>query len=136
MVEVLLKEPTSGSNKIAIDEEQRKDMAKELNVSELIANLKKFKNEEQELLRQKKELLATENELRNQAIEEIDAKEKVINGLKSEVAFLQNKCTELEQALGITSLSIIPHPILFTFFCILGHDNEKRKRKHILAHNK
>ncbi len=101
MVEVLLKEQASGSNKIAIDEDQRKDMAKELNVSELIANLKKFKNEEQELLRQKKELLATENELRNQAIEEIDAKEKVINGLKSEVAFLQNKCTELEQALGI-----------------------------------
>ena len=43
MVEVLLKEQASGSNKIAIDEEQRKDMAKELNVSELIANLKKFK---------------------------------------------------------------------------------------------
>jgi hypothetical protein len=102
MVEVLLREQASESNKMTIDEEQNKNrLPRELNVSDLIANLKKFKIEEQELLRQKKELQETESELRNQAIEEMNAKEKVINGLKSEIAFLQNKCTELEQALGI-----------------------------------
>ncbi len=102
MVEVLLKEQALESNKITIAEDQSEEtMPKEHNISDLIANLKQIKIEEQELLRQKKELQATESELQNQAIEEIDSKEKTISGLKSEIAFLQNKCTELEQALGI-----------------------------------
>jgi predicted transcriptional regulator len=73
-----------------------------VSISELIATLKNLKEEEKQLLIQRKELQATENDLRNQAITEIENKKKALNGLKSEIAFLQNKCEELEQALGIS----------------------------------
>jgi len=69
--------------------------------SDLIATLKSVKVEEQELLKQKEELQTTEKELKEQAAAQIDAKRKRIEGLKSEVIFLQKKCNELEQALGI-----------------------------------
>lgn len=102
MIEELQKEETSESNKIAIAWEQTKvAQPNELSASDLITTLKSIKIEEQELLRQRKDLQATESELRNQAIAEIDGKKKVVEGLKSEIAFLQNKCDELEQALGI-----------------------------------
>ena len=96
MVEVLQKHQASESNKMA-----KGSPTNELDDSDLIATLKEFKSEEQELLRQRNELQTTETELRNQAIAEIDGKSTVIEGLKSEIAFLQNKCNELEQALGI-----------------------------------
>ena len=102
MMEELQKEKTTESNKIVIAWDQTKiAQSNELGVSDLIATLKSIKIEEQELQRQRKDLQATESELRNQAIAEIDGKKKVVEGLKSEIAFLQNKCDELEQALGI-----------------------------------
>ena len=106
MVEMLQKHQTSESNKIAIDEDQTKvAKSNELSDSDLIATLKGIKIEEQELLRQRKDLQATESELRNQAIAEIDGKKRVIEGLKSEIAFIQNKYNELEQALGYQSIN-------------------------------
>ena len=73
-----------------------------VSISDLIATLKSVKAEEKELLIQRKDLQATENDLRNQAIAEIENKKKALTGLKTEITFLQNKCEELEQALGIS----------------------------------
>ncbi len=93
----------SESHKIVISASPTEvEDASELSSSDLIATLKNIKTEEQELLRQKEQLQTTESELRNQAISEIDEKKKVLKGLKSEINFLQNKCNELEQALGIS----------------------------------
>ena len=101
-MEELQKEETSESNKIAIPGDQTKvAQSNELSDSDLIAALKSIRLEEQELLRQRKELQTTECELRSQATAEIDGKKKMVEGLKRELAFLQNKCDELEQALGI-----------------------------------
>jgi hypothetical protein len=72
-----------------------------ISITDLITTLKNVKTEEKQLLSQRKELETTENELRNQAIEEIENKKRTIAGLKTQIAFQQNKCTELEQALGI-----------------------------------
>ena len=71
-----------------------------ISITDLIATLKNVKTEEKELLSQRKELETKENDLRNQAIEEIENKKRLIAGLKTQIAFLQNKCSELEQALG------------------------------------
>jgi predicted transcriptional regulator len=101
-VEVTQNQQPPDSNKIATVESQTKvKQLNELDVSDLMANLKGIKNEEQELLRKRKELQATELELRNQAIAEYDEKKNMIEGLKSQIAFLQKKCSELEQVLGI-----------------------------------
>jgi hypothetical protein len=78
----------------------------ELPASDLIATLKSIKLEEQELLKERKELQTTESELKQQAIGQIEGKKKVIDGLKSEIVFLQSKCDELEQALGIPITSV------------------------------
>ena len=70
-------------------------------ITDLIATLKNVNTEEKELLSQRKELEKRENDLRNQATEEIENKKRLIAGLKTQIAFQQNKCSELEQALGI-----------------------------------
>lgn len=72
-----------------------------ISITDLIATLKNVKTEEKQLLTQRKELETTENDLRNQAIEEIENKKRTIAGLKTQITFQQNKCNELEQALGI-----------------------------------
>ncbi len=97
-----LQKQESDSNKTAIPADQTKiEQTNELSVSDLITTLKNIKIEEQELLSQREHLQTTESELRNQAIAEIDEKKQVLKGLKSEIMFLQNKCNELEEALGI-----------------------------------
>jgi hypothetical protein len=56
-VETIQKQPPPDTNKIAIVESQTKvEQVNELDISDLIANLKRIKNEEQELLRKRKEL--------------------------------------------------------------------------------
>jgi len=98
----VLQRQESESDKIVISASQTDDEeTNELSVTDLIETLKGIKIEEQELLRQRERLQTTESELRNQAVAEIDEKKKVLKGLKSEISFLQNKCNELEQALGI-----------------------------------
>jgi len=101
-MEVSQKPQESESNKTATPIEQTKiTEPNELNVSELITTLNGIKTEEQELLREREHLQTTENELRNQAVTQIEEKKTVLKGLKSEITILQNKCNELEQALGI-----------------------------------
>lgn len=97
-MEVLLKQE-SESNKA--DEKEVAEL-KELGVPDLIATLNGIKIEEQELLREREHLQTTESELRKQAIMQIGEKKRALKGLKTEISFLQNKCSELDQALGIT----------------------------------
>ncbi len=59
------------------------------------------KKEEQELLSKRNELQTTELELRNQAIVEFREKKNTVERLKVQIAFLQKKCNELEQVLGV-----------------------------------
>ena len=100
---MLQEEQEPESNETAqSDQTESKSSLNKVSISELIATLKRVKAEEKELLIQRKELQATESDLRNQAITEIENKKKALTGLKSEIAFLQNKCEELEQALGIS----------------------------------
>ena len=98
VVEVLQEDQELESNEITKPEHTSSN---KISVTDLIATLKSAKIEEKELLSQRKELEATENELRSQAITEIENKKKAIAGLKTQIAFQQNKCSELEQALGI-----------------------------------
>jgi hypothetical protein len=101
--EILQEEQEPESNETTqADQTETESSLTKVNISDLIATLKRVKAEEKELLIQRKELKATESDLRNQAITEIENKKKSLTGLKSEVAFLQNKCEELEQALGIS----------------------------------
>ena len=89
-------------NKIVIPANEPKvEQSNELSVPDLIATLNGIKTEEQELLREREHLQKEENELRSIAITQIDEKRRALKGLKSEVMFLQNKCSELEQALGV-----------------------------------
>jgi predicted transcriptional regulator len=98
-MEVIQKQSSKETNKTAVDESQGEP--DELCVSELISNLKEIKKEEQELLRKRNELQATELELRNQVVAEVDEKKDTIARLKAQITFLQKKCDDLEQALGI-----------------------------------
>lgn len=83
------------------DQTKREPKQNIISITDLIATLKDVKTEEKELLNKRKELETTENDLRTQAIEEIENKKRTITGLKTQIAFQQNKCNELEQALGI-----------------------------------
>jgi predicted transcriptional regulator len=96
MQEIVSNDPELESN-----ETTQAYQTSEINVVEIIAKLKNMKIEEQDLLAQRKKLQETENELRNQAMTEIEEKHKRLDGLKSEISYLQKKCSELEQALGI-----------------------------------
>ena len=89
-------------NKIVIPANETKvEQSNELSVPDLISTLNGIKTEEQELLREREHLQKEENELRSIAITQIDEKKRALKGLKSEVMYLQNKCNELEQALGV-----------------------------------
>jgi predicted transcriptional regulator len=96
MQEILRKNPDMESNEINLT-----DQTGENSISELMATLKNVKIEEEDLLIQRKKLQETENDLRSQAMAEIDEKQKRLKGLKSEIVYLQKKCNELKQALGI-----------------------------------
>jgi predicted transcriptional regulator len=98
MVETLQEDQESESNEIS---KSSQTSSNKISVTDLIATLKNVKTEEKELLSQRKELEETENDLRNQAITEIENKKKAIAGLKTQIAYQQNKCYELEQALGM-----------------------------------
>ena len=96
MQEIARKDPELESN-----ETTQTYQTNEINASEIITTLRNIKAEKKELLIQRKKLQETENDLRNQAMTEIEEKQKRLTGLKSEISFLQKKCNELEQALGI-----------------------------------
>ena len=101
MGQMLQKDQESDSNEIGNLNQTNAKPTNDTSASDLISTLKSVKIEEQELLSQIKQLRANETDLRNQAIAEIDAKKMRMAGLKSEIELLQNKCNELEEALGI-----------------------------------
>ena len=69
--------------------------------SELFSSFQEMKGEEDDLLDQKRSLLEKEHELRTVLIQQINKKRKTVQELESEVAILQGKCREIEQALGM-----------------------------------
>jgi len=77
----------------------------ELNAAELFSSLQNVKAEEQELLDRKQLLLGNLDKLKTLIIEEINRKQKSIEGLKSEVSALEMTCKEISQALGPSSNS-------------------------------
>jgi len=60
-----------------------------------------MKTEEQALLEQKQRLVATEQNLHNKLVKEIEGKKITIASLISEITDLQNRTKQLEEALGI-----------------------------------
>ena len=70
---------------------------------DLVTYLQKMKTEEQALLEQKQQLVATEQNLHNKLVEEIEDKKATIANLKSEITDLQNRTKQLGEALGIDS---------------------------------
>jgi predicted transcriptional regulator len=101
-MEIIQKQPSTETNKTDVDELQKEEAkTDEFCVSELISNLKEIKKEEQDLLRKRNELQAEELKLRNQVAAEVDEKKDTIARLKAQITFLQKKCDDLEQVLGI-----------------------------------
>ncbi len=91
---------TESNETTRLNQTKNEPKSNTISITELVATLKDVKNEEKKLLNQKKELEKTENDQRNQATEEIENKKRTIAELITQIAFQQNKCRELEQALG------------------------------------
>jgi len=90
---------TESNETTKLNQTKNEPKSNTISITDLVATLKDVKNEEKKLLNQKKELEKTENDQRNQATEEIENKKRKIAGLITQIAFQQNKCRELEQAL-------------------------------------
>jgi len=72
-----------------------------INDLDLLASLQKMKTEEQALLEQKQRLVATEQNLHNKLVKEIERKRATIANLILEITDLQNRTKQLGEALGI-----------------------------------
>ena len=72
-----------------------------INDLDLLTSLQKMKTEEQALLEQKQRLVATEQNLHNKLVKEIERKKTTIANLTSEITDLQNRTNQLEEALDI-----------------------------------
>jgi predicted transcriptional regulator len=72
-------------------------------VSDLLASFQKMRTEEQELLETKEDLLAKERDLQSKLFKEIDRKKIAVDELKLTIQNLENRCKEMEQALGSPS---------------------------------
>ena len=70
-----------------------------INGLDLVASLQKMKKEEQELLEQKQRLVATEQNLHDKLVKEMEKKKTAINNAKTEILDRANRCKELSRAL-------------------------------------
>lgn len=100
MGELNQKEQSLESNKIHVeldklDQPSVADSSSMISVPELVAFFQGIKAKKQELNQQKRDLQATERDLRHTVMQEIDKRWKAIELLKSEIFALQNKCNEL-----------------------------------------
>ncbi len=68
---------------------------------DLLASLQKMRAKEQALIEQKQRLVATEQNLHNKLIQEIEKKKATIANLITEITELQNMTKQLGEALGI-----------------------------------
>jgi hypothetical protein len=84
-----------------IDTLQISESPNSINDLDLLTSLQKMKTEEQALLEQKQRLVATEQNLHNKLVKEIERKKTTIANLTSEITDLQNRTKQLEEALDI-----------------------------------
>jgi hypothetical protein len=84
-----------------IDTLQIAESPNSINDLDLLTSLQKMKTEEQALLEQKQRLVATEQNLHNKLVKEIERKKTTIANLTSEITDLQNRTKQLEEALDI-----------------------------------
>jgi hypothetical protein len=68
---------------------------------DLLASLQKMKTEEQALLEQKQRLVATEQNLHNKLVKEMEKRKATIANLISEITDLQNRTKQIGEELGI-----------------------------------
>lgn len=103
MVELLQNEQETESNKIVTisSAEKTPESPAIQTVYDLIASFQKIKQEEQNLTEQKQELMATEKDLKNRILIEIEKKKQAIQDLNTEISALQRRCNELTLALGL-----------------------------------
>ena len=84
-----------------IDTLQIAESPNSINDLDLLTSLQKMKTEEQALIEQKQRLVATEQNLHNKLVKEMERKKTTIANLISEITDLQNRTKQLEEALGI-----------------------------------
>jgi hypothetical protein len=84
-----------------IDTLQISESPNSINDLDLLTSLQKMKTEEQALLEQKQRLVATEQNLHNKLVKEIERKKTTIANLTAEITDLQNRTKQLEEALDI-----------------------------------
>jgi regulator of replication initiation timing len=70
-------------------------------ITELIKSYQELKNDEQELIDERKSLLIMEQDLRNRLIQEVSKKRKVVKELQDEISALQSTCREINQEIDI-----------------------------------
>ena len=87
--------------KVEIDSDLEIESPNSINDLDLLTSLQKMKTEEQALLEQKQRLVATEQNLHNKLVKEIERKKTTIKNLKTEILDHINKCEELSQVLGV-----------------------------------
>ena len=87
--------------KVEIDSDLEIESRSSINDLDLLTSLQKMKTEEQALLEQKQRLVATEQNLHNKLVKEMERKKTTIANLISEITDLQNRTKQLEEALGI-----------------------------------
>lgn len=77
------------------------DPSTEIGASEFLTSLKRFEEEERELLKQKQALLVMRQELRRKIVSKIEAKKIAIKDLKSEISIFECECNNFSQLLKI-----------------------------------
>jgi septal ring factor EnvC (AmiA/AmiB activator) len=87
--------------KVETDSDLEIESPNSINDLDLLTSLQKMKTEEQALLEQKQRLVATEQNLHNKLVKEIERKKTTIANLTAEITDLQNRTKQLEEALDI-----------------------------------
>lgn len=87
--------------KVEIDSDLEIESPNSINDLDLLTSLQKMKTEEQALLEQKQRLVATEQNLHNKLVKEIERKKTTIANLTAEITDLQNRTKQLGEALDI-----------------------------------
>ena len=87
--------------KVEKDSDLESESPNSINDLDLLTSLQKMKTEEQALIEQKQRLVATEQNLHNKLVKEMERKKIAIKNLKTEILDHINRCEELSQVLGV-----------------------------------
>jgi len=85
-------------------------LANNPDISDLLTSFKEIKAEEQRLLEIRQQTLSKQNDLKNKLIKVIEKKKVTITNLTSEIADLENRNLQLEQALDSNIHNKTPNP--------------------------